>query len=174
MDTVKKLDTLTASWYKKAPHLPTNGQKWLAENIWWIVLIGVILGTLGAVQYIAAAFFVGAVLGGVLGAVALTGIALVTGIITLGLSLVSLIISAIAIKPLKDRQPKGWTYMFAALLISILSTVISLLLSWNIASFIVGLIFIAVGAYFLYEIRNYFIRDIKEPTSTTPIKPTEA
>ncbi len=49
MESLQKLEATVGEWYKGMPHLPKNGQRWLAENAWWLVLIGVILGAIGAI-----------------------------------------------------------------------------------------------------------------------------
>lgn len=155
MDTVKKLEVIVASWYKDAPHLPAASQKWLSENIWWLTLIGVILGAIGAVQVVMASFFVGALVGSVYGAT-LGGIAMLNLMLTLALAIVSLVLCATAISPLRAMQQKGWSLLFIVLLVSVLSAVIGLVLSWNVFSFIFALLFAVVSGYFLYEIRTYF------------------
>ncbi len=154
MDSVKKLEVMAASWYKSAPHLPTTGQKWLSENVWWLTLVGVILGLVGAFQVVVATFIVGAV-GGAYG-MALAGATLFNIALTLVLALVSLVLCAMAIRPLREMQKKGWSLLFIVLLVSVLSAVVGLVLSWNIFSFLTSLIFTAIGGYFLYEIRSYF------------------
>jgi uncharacterized membrane protein YhaH (DUF805 family) len=160
MDSVKKLEVIVASWYKDMPHLPIKGQKWLADNIWWLTLIGVIVGVIGAFQVLVATFFVGALVGGMVGGLyggaVLGGLALFTVALTLALALLSLVVSALAISPLHAMQKKGWLLLFITLLIGVLSTVIGFVLQWNIGGFIAGIIFAAIGGYFLYEIRSYF------------------
>lgn len=160
MDSVKKLDTMVASWYKDVPHLPAKGQKWLADNIWWLTLAIVIIGAIGVIQVLTVTFFAGAVIGGmaggVLGGVALAGVTLFAVVLTLALAIVSLVISALAIQPLRAMQRKGWLLLFMTLLIGVLSTVLSFLFQWNFGGFIAGIIFAAIGGYFLYEIRSYF------------------
>lgn len=160
MDSVRKLEVMAAAWYKDMPHLPAKGQKWLADNIWWLTLVSVVIGAIGVVQVLAATLFVGAwvggIAGGVLGSVALSGLALFVVMLSLALAIVSLIVSALAIRPLRAKQKKGWLLLFITLLIGVLSTVVGFLFQWNFSSFIAGIIFAAIGGYFLYEIRSYF------------------
>ena len=61
MDSLRNLEAMVASWYKGVPHLPKNGQRWLAENAWWLTLVGVILGTMGILSVLLGvlAFFAG-------------------------------------------------------------------------------------------------------------------
>lgn len=155
MDAMKKLEVILVSWYKDAPHLPATSQKWLSENIWWLTLIGVVLGAIGAVQVVMASFFVGALAGSVYGAT-LGGIAMLNLMLTLALAIVSLVLCAMAISPLRAMQKKGWSLLLIVLLVSALSAVIGLVLSWSVSSFIFAMLFAAVSGYFLYEIRSYF------------------
>jgi uncharacterized membrane protein YhaH (DUF805 family) len=156
MDSVKKLEVMVATWYKNVPHLPVTGQKWLSENMWWLTLIAVVLGVIGIIQLIVASFLLGGLMTGGIYGVAFDGLVLLTVIFTMIFALVSLVLSAMAISPLRTMQKKGWLLLFIVLLISVLSDVISLVLNWNFFSFIFSLLFTAVGGYFLYEIRSYF------------------
>ena len=155
MDSVKKLEEMVAIWYKNVPHLPATGQKWLSDNIWWLTLIAVILGAIGAFQLLLASLAVGGLAYSVYGVV-LSGIALTSLAISMALALVCLVLSAMAISPLRAMQRRGWLLLFIVLLISVLSDIVSLVLSWNIFGFIFDLLFAAVGGYFLFEIRSYF------------------
>lgn len=159
MEQVRKLEAVVSRWYKQAPHLPANGQKWLAENAWWIVLVGVILGALGVFGLISATFLASAILvsiGGAVGA-AIGGIALLAVVASLIFSIVSLIILIAAIAPLKAGHKKGWNLMFLAVLVNVLALVIHFLFSFDVFGLIWGALMTAVGTYFLFEIRSHFI-----------------
>jgi hypothetical protein len=43
METINKLETTVAGWYTGLPHLPKTFTQWLAANVWWLALIGVVL-----------------------------------------------------------------------------------------------------------------------------------
>ena len=158
MENLKNLETMVASWYSGMPHLPKDGRKWLAVNAWWLVLVGVILGTLGILSVLLGVLVAGTVLagyGGPIGA-ALGGLAIVIVTISLAFAIVDMIISAMAISPLKAMQKKGWSLLFLVALINILSLLVSFLFQLNLFSLIWGFIFAGVGGYFLFEVRDYF------------------
>lgn len=158
METVNKLEELMASWYKDAPHLPKEGTRWLAENAWWLTLIGVVLGALGVVGLLSATLLAGALLtgfGGPVGA-AIGGIALFAALIGIAFSVACLVLGALAITPLKTKQKKGWTLLFILMLLNVLAQVAGFLFSYNFFGLIWSLLFTAIGGYFLFEIREYY------------------
>ncbi len=158
MGPINKLEATIATWYKDAPHLPKEGQKWLAQNIWWLTLVGVILGILGIASLIFATLLAGAVLVGFGGAVgaALGGIALVAVFVSVALSVVTIVLGAMAITPLKGLQKKGWILLFVIGLLNVAAQVISFLFYYNVFTLIWGLVLALVGIYFLFEIREYY------------------
>jgi hypothetical protein len=158
MDHINKLEARVALWYKNAPHLPKGGQQWLADNIWWIVLVFVVIGSFGLLGLLSAAFVGGALLvgfGGIYGA-ALGGLAILIAFLAIGFGLVNLVIGAFAISPLKDKRKKGWSLLFLTLLISAGSAAIALLFTLDVLGLVRELLYITVGGYFLFEIREYF------------------
>lgn len=159
MESLRNLETMVASWYKGMPHLPKNGRQWLAENAWWLVLIGVILGTFGILSVLLATLFAGTLLAGYGGPVgaAIGGLAFVIVIISLAFAVVDMVFSAMAIAPLQAMRKKGWSLLFLVSLINVLSLLVSFLFQLNLFSLIWGLIFAGIGGYFLFEIRDYFL-----------------
>jgi len=157
MENIRKLESLVASWYKNMPHMPQRGQKWLAENVWWIVLVWVILTAMGVVGMLMATLFAGTILS-VFGPVgtALGGIAFVIVTITMLFSIALIVLGAMAVSPLKLLRKKGWMLLFIMILISVASDVLTFLFNFNFFSLVWGVLFAAVIAYFLYEIRSYF------------------
>jgi hypothetical protein len=158
METVTKLEKLISGWYAGMPHLPENGRKWLAKNVWWIALVGVIAGAMGLLMFITLTFFAGVFLtayAGVAGA-ALVGAGAIAAFFSVILSLVALVLTAMAIAPLKAGKKRGWTLLFITALLNVLSIGITLLCTFNLFNAIWNLLFAALGAYFLFEIRSYF------------------
>lgn len=179
MDTINKLEVKVASWYKGAPHLPEQGQKWLATNIWWITLVGVILGSLGILSILAATFFAGAALsvyGGVAGA-AVGGLVLVAALVVVVFMAVTVVLSAMAIMPLKTMQKKGWKLLFIVALVQVIEHAVSFLFNWSLFGLVWNLLFTAVGAYFLFEIRDFYGKTVtkahKEPAQVAVSKPED-
>lgn len=175
MKYVRKLEAMAEDWLKKVPHLPKNGQKWLAENVWWIALIGAIaygisiivgLSTL-AVLVAPPAYYAYYVAGPVF-----SGWAIVTTTIGLLFNLLAGLLLAISVSPLKEMTKKGWTVLFMLLLVNavalVVTTLLNLIGNFGILAFVgvlfslvFGAIFLSIAAYFLFEIRSYFAHTTK-------------
>lgn len=167
METVKQIENTIAGWLKPLPRLPENVRKWLADNVWWITLIGVILSVFAAFSMLVA-IIVGlwgaAVISSyynVFGiAAAYTGLAAIWALISFAFLIVDVVIMGMAINPLRRKESKGWDLMFLAILVSAASSILSMIINFSIFTFISGIIFtglgLAIGAYFLFEIKAYF------------------
>jgi hypothetical protein len=168
MKDISKLETLVASWYKDLPHLPKPGQKWLAQNVWWLALVGVILGAMGVFGVLSVTLFASAALvaiGGGYGAV-VGSVAFIAVLVFLALAVVCLVLTGMAVTPLKAGHKKGWNLLFIVALINVASLIISFLGSFNLLGLVWGLLMTAVGVYFLFEIRSYFI-EVKSSAKKT-------
>lgn len=180
MSVLQKIETVVAGWLKSVPHLPKGGQKWLAENVWWIVLIGVIGLAIGILVTIGSIFAYLAFLGnatsyyGVYVASPYGGGWIIATLVSLAFSVALLIVSAMAISPLKAQHKKGWSLLFLSFVISAVNTVVGAILTFNPLTFIFGLIFGAIGlaifAYFLFEIRSHFVGTGAKTVSAKPVK----
>lgn len=162
----RKLETTVGGWYKAAnvPHLPKNGQKWLAENVWWLALIGAVLSVLGllaifplflaaiAVTSIATTATLGYSVVGA-GYAGLFWLSALIGIVSYVATTILLIMS---ISPLKARAKKGWQLLFLSYLLNFALAVVSDLVVLNIFGIIGALIGAAIAGYFLFEIHEYF------------------
>lgn len=173
METIHKLEVVVAGWYKNVPHLPEGGRKWLAANIWWIVLIGVILGCIGISGVILATFFASAALtafGGVTGA-AIGGVVFLAAMVVVAFMAIAVVLGALAISPLKAMREKGWTLLFIILVIQVIEAAIAFLFSFDVFTLVSNLFFTVVGGYFLFEIRDSYGKAViksKTTPATTP------
>jgi uncharacterized membrane protein len=177
MEMLHKLEEVVASWYKGLPHLPENFRKWLADNIWWLVLVGVILSLLVVIPAFGVLLFGGAVLTATYGASgsAYYGGWFVWALIGLMLVVADLVLSALAIAPLKAHRKMGWSLLFLVALLNVLSTVMTFIANYSFGGLISGLIGAAIGGYFLFEIRGHFGAVAKTPVvPAQPAAPTEA
>ena len=164
MEFLNKLERTVLGWFKGVPDLPAGGRKWLGDNVWWIVLVGVILTALGVLGSIAALSALVSLLGTVAityyTTTAVTSWAIVTGIVSLAFTIIEGVLLAVAIKPLKDKQKKGWVLLFAAWLVAAVGVVVNAILSLNVLGFILGILFgalwAAISGYFLFEIHGQF------------------
>ena len=158
MQTVIKLELKIAEWYQTLPRLPEASRKWIAANIWWITLVGVILGAIAILSIITATFFAGAALsvyGGIIGA-AIGGIILLGVLTFIGFMAVSVTLGAMAVGPLKSMRRRGWLLLFVALLIQVAEHIVSFVFNWNLFSLVWSLFLTAVFGYFLFEIRGFY------------------
>lgn len=173
MNSVGKLETTIAGWYKGLPHLPAEVRKWLSENVWWIALVGVIFGAFSILGMLFFSLLAGAALTAIAGGLgAIAGITIFLSVLfTVLLGAVCLVLSAMAINPLKAMQKKGWTLLFWVLLIEAAATVLTNLLSATFLGLIWGLLWVAVGGYFLFELRSYF--DGKDATGRKKVEATQ-
>lgn len=156
MEHLRKLEIIVTGWFKDLPRLPKEVTSWIAHNIWWIVAVLAILGALGVIGAIGVTFFAGALLtiaAGPIGAV-VGGVAMIVVLISFALTVISLVIAGLAIKPLKLMQKRGWELLFLLIVIEVASLVLSLV--FNFAGALWGLIWAALGAYILFEIKSYF------------------
>lgn len=154
MESLHKLEATMASWFKQAPHLPVGGQKWIAQNAWWIVLIGVALSAFGILAILpllmgasALVTVFGSVYSGNMVLDLWIGLAFVAGV---------LVLEGMAVMPLKAQQKKGWDLVFMAVLLSALSAVVSAVLLMSVSKLFGAALSLIVGSYFLFEVRSYF------------------
>lgn len=175
MSDYKKQVKSFVDWSEKAtrkvvsgvPDLPKNGQKWLANNIWWLVLVGVALAVIGVISsinsliYLAGLYEAYSVWGSYHTArYSMGGWWIVVSVIGIVLSVAVALIAAKAIQPLKRKQPHGWRLLFFSLLAGFAAAVIPAVLGFNIPYILtvvaVGLLLVLIGAYFLFQIKSYF------------------
>jgi hypothetical protein len=164
MVNIAKIENMVAGWLKPMPHLPKGGQKWLAENVWWIVLVGVIASTISLLISIGAIFTYIALVGAysnVYSAAAYGPGWVIGSIVSLLFSILIIVLLATAIGSLKAGQSKGWDRLFLVLLIKAVAVVIGAVLTLNPIGFVVGILFgaigVAISAYFTFEIRSHFV-----------------
>lgn len=159
------IETQLGEWYSKVPHLPKDARKWLTDNIWWLALIGVVISVLGLLAVIpmllivmglatAAVGVMPTGLGGYYGAV--TTIGWLGTFLTLVQYVFSTLLLALAVAPLKDRARRGWLLLFWSYLANFAFTVLGALVVLNFSSIVMTVISAAIGAYFLFEIRDHF------------------
>ncbi len=165
MKWLHQLETRLLRYVKDIPHLPANAQKWLGANIWWIVLIGVIISAISILFNFFEVMGRFAVLGTPAsqyfiygtGAVAYAAAITIVGMV---FTVVSLLLTAFAIKPLQNREKRGWVLLFAVWLVYILNVIVSAIMTLNAFTFIFYLLFgtlvAAVIGYFLFEMHGQF------------------
>lgn len=159
MESLQTLEKNLVDFFKSWPRLPKELTKFLADWAWLFTLIGVVLGVLGLFSALSVVLFGAALLtsaAGVLGA-GIGALATIGLIVSLLFSVVILYLEAMAISPLKEKKKKGWDYIYWAMLVSILSTIITTLLTLNFVGLIYSAIFVVLGGYILFEVRGHFV-----------------
>lgn len=166
MEFLNKLEKTIASWVKNVPHLPPAGQKWLAQNVWWIALVGAILTGISLLIAIGGLFTLIALIGSAasyyyIAGAAVNSLSIVSAIVGLVILALRGLLLALSVQPLKAQHKKGWTLLFVTWLLNIVSVVVSSILTLSIFGFIVGILFGAIGivitGYFLFEIHSHFV-----------------
>ena len=165
MELINKLEKTVEGWLKPLPSLPKNVQKWLAENVWWLALISAILTGISILLSLGAIATYASYSAGIDAAYSI-GLAsyapgwIISVVTSLIFSVITVLLTAMAINPLKSLNHKGWKLLFVIYLINALNAVVNAVLSFNVFSFIFGIIFgaigLAIGGYFLFQIKSYF------------------
>lgn len=133
---------------EKAPSLPQNWKEFLVKIAPYLTIVGVFFGVLGFLGLLG--------LGAFLFPVSTFG-GLVTGRPFLGLSylinllifVVTLIFQIISIPYLFKRQRKGWQYLYLAVLLNAVSS----LISFDILGLIIGS---GLSLYLLFQVKEYY------------------
>ena len=157
MESLKKLEDIIAGVLKPLPHLPADWRKWISENIWWITLVGVVVDGLAALGIYQAATYVNQLTS----YFAIAGVTTASGwttpmMISIAFFVLSAVIMAMAITPLKEMKKKGWDLMFMATIVSVVASIFNYGYGDIVTSIIGSAIGAVIGMYFLFEIRSHF------------------
>lgn len=156
MQQLSGLENSLGTLFKGLPHLPKDWRHWLADNAWWLALIGVAFGCLGILGLVPVvlgiSIFTGIVAGPAAGA-----LIIITGIVNMAVLVVSVALEAMAITPLKARQKRGWDLLFLVSLVTFTGAVLNALITGNVDHIIGLVIGTLVGLYVLFEVRMYFV-----------------
>jgi hypothetical protein len=176
MQLLHTLETTIRGWIINVPHLPDAARTWLGSNAWWIAAIVVIINGITLLFGLFRLFTLMALMESVSSVYYVDNTAyaawgIVTGLISFVISVLALVLTALSITPLQEKQKKGWVLLFAAWLVNIAGSMIGAILSFNPFTFILSLLFTAVLAaiagYFLFEIHDQFAHEAKIVKKTT-------
>lgn len=165
MDTIRSLEKSLGEQYAKAPHLPKNITHWIADNIWWLVIIGVVLSALSILALLPLLLFSFGLttatqlsLAPYSNAAYSTGVnaAWLTSLVSLAGIVVTTVLEAMAISPLKHKLKKGWTLLFIVALFNLGFGIVSAILTVNLGSIFFTILGSAIWGYVLFEIYGYF------------------
>lgn len=82
--------------------------------------------------------------------------------ISLGILVIMGLLYVLAFSPLKARKKSGWNLLFYALLLSVVNGIVGIFISnygGGFGSFIAALVGFVIGAYFLFQIREFYSKD---------------
>jgi len=169
MELISKLEKIVLGWAKNVPHLPPTARKWLGINIWWIVLICAVITAIAFLSNLDTLFRYISLLGATSSAYYINASYTSYAVMNTAVNLIFLAASAallgLAVKPLKEKQKKGWVLLFFSLLVIALSVVVGAVLSFSVGGFVVQILFgaIVLGAvaYFITEIHGEFAHPAK-------------
>lgn len=158
MSILHKTEKMMVEQFSKVPfHLPTNIRRWLGNNVWWLMIISVVLSALAIANALQAILFIGAVTTFASVLSPLSGMALVSIWVSIIQLVVTIFLGLIAIKPLRDKSKQGWNLMLIMMLVSLLGSVLSMVVGGSIiAAVFSALLTITIGGYFLTEVRTEF------------------
>lgn len=169
MQVVRQIEKNMAEWFRQLPHLPENGRKWLAENAWWIVAIGVVvagLAILALIPLLTGASVLLSTYGAVYAPYATGSGRLVTNAwISLAFLAVIVYLQAMAIMPLKEKKRRGWDLIFLTLLASVAMSVVAFVVTFDASHVISAILSVAIGGYILFEVRDHFADSKKADAS---------
>lgn len=166
MEQIEKLETTISGWFKDLPRMPKNITSWLADNIWWLTIVGVVLSVFAVLSALSlvlwvlgisgiAASSIPAAYGGYAAGAAIS-VSLVSVLVSIIGFIFTTILMILAISPLKEKKKKGWTLLFAVLLINFAFSAVGNIVGFNVVGLFFTVLWAAVEAYVLFEIRGYF------------------
>ncbi|HRH93223.1 MAG TPA: hypothetical protein PKV72_01680 [Candidatus Peribacteria bacterium] len=133
--------------FQKAPHLPQNARQTVVDVAPWLALIGGVLGL--AAVFSASAFT----------SMLFTfsffryGIFPLLYVVSMLCVFAAALLELMAYQPLTQRRKAGWNFMFYALLINVVSFVLSIFAGYGNGGHIIGLL---VGFWLLFEVRDAY------------------
>ena len=133
--------------FAKAPALPKKWKDLIVTYAPWLALIGGVILIFGAVSLVGLGSFLSpfAMLAG-------SGFFVITWILAAVLLLAGGVLEFLAFAPLKARSVKGWNFMFYALLLNALGSIVRL----SVSEVVMAVISFLIGYYFLYQVKSYY------------------
>lgn len=178
MSTLKNLEQTLVNWQKNSPvHLPVTWRRWLGDNSWWLVIVGIVLSALSVIGSLRMLLWTEDLLRTTRQFAESFGVTVPnTGVmydVGLWISVATLAAAALiqikSIQPLRDKKKSGWDLLFLAAVISLVGSLVSGLVTGSIVGTVLGIAVAAVISWFvLFEIRGQFLQADKKPKDDTP------
>ncbi len=147
------VNTLDLYFGRKAPQLPVGLKSFLVKIAPYLT----ILSLLFAIPAVLALFGLSFAFG--------TAAGYAAGFSILGvLSIVVIILNAMALPGLFRRTPQGWNFVFYSVLVQAIQS----LLMMNIVGLVIGLL---IGFYILFQVRSYYFggSSLPHPDAPSPV-----
>lgn len=166
MDTVKSLEKQLLEVNKGLPKLPAGLTKWLADNGWLLVLIGIVFSITALVMVvplmliafgISTTVGVGNMMSGYGFTPLIGSLAWLSTSLSFVNFLIIIVLEAKAVTPLKNKLIRGWQLIFIASLINLAFSVFTNIVTGSLSSLILGLIVYAFGFYVLAQLHPHFV-----------------
>lgn len=141
-------DMLNQYLNKKAPAIPTAGKEALVKFAPYLAILGVILmiPTILAVLGLSAILAPIGLIGGAMTGRPFLGLGYLINVV---FSVAMLVLTVLSINPLFKRERKGWLYMFYAVLLGGVESLLSL----NLVGLIINT---GLSLYVLFQVREYY------------------
>lgn len=131
-------DTLDVYFRQKLPALPANIKELLVNIAPWLVVVGLVLGSLGLLSLLGIGSYFRP----------FVGYSSVFNLATIFLIII-LILEALAIPGLRAKTKQGWRYIFYASLVAFAQNIIRV----DVIGAILGAI---ISFYILFQVREYY------------------
>ncbi len=182
MDTVKSIEAQLVDLNKTLPKLPAGLTKWLADYGWLLVLISVILSIMTLVTLVpllllafgvSTAVGVGNLFAGYGFNPAIAPLAWLSISISFVTLLFAIVVEAMAITPLKNKQHRGWQLIFIVMLVSTALSIVASIVTLQPGSLVINLVVYAIGFYVLFQLRPHFMPQATTSKKAPAYKPAQ-
>jgi hypothetical protein len=150
---------------KQLPQIPENGRNWLADNAWWLALLGGVLslwalwGAWQASQYANQIGLWADQIGRAYGVPTTSSQLGVMWYVALAAIAVQAVFMFLAFQALKEHKKSGWNLLFYSSLVSVVVGLAYLFVpAYGVGSLIGMLLGTAIGWYVLFNVRSHFVK----------------
>ena len=167
MSALKNLEQTLVEWQKSSPvHLPAPWRRWLGDNSWWLVIIGLILAALSVIGSLRTLLWAEDIMRTTRQLAESLGVAIPSSSfayeLSLWISVVTLVVVALiqlrSIQLLRDKKKSGWDLLLLAMIISLAGSLVSGLVAGSVLSTVIGIAIAGlIGWFVLFEIRGQFL-----------------
>lgn len=150
-----KLEETVGQWYGNVPHLPSDARQWLSDNLWWLALIGAVVSAAGllavmpllnaTVSIYDSSYYT-----------SISGVSRFSVFITLVGYIATVVLLALAVRPLKAKSLLGWRLLFWSFVVNTVLNVLAALLVYNLFTAFMSVVSAAVAGYLLFEVQGHF------------------